>query len=111
MAGWSWEFSDDQQEAERELVRTPLAGLYMAGYQALSSLRLGGIPTAIQSGRLAAGSSARRRPTRLRGDHPATPREAPQGVSPEVVIASEAPRHRERGAAIFKIATSLRSSQ
>lgn len=54
VAGWSWEFSDDQQEAERELVRTPLAGLYMAGYQALSSLRLGGIPTAIQSGQLAA---------------------------------------------------------
>lgn len=54
VAGWSWEFSGGRGEVERELVRTPLAGLYMAGYQAFSSLRLGGIPTAIESGRLAA---------------------------------------------------------
>jgi all-trans-retinol 13,14-reductase len=54
VAGWSWEFGNDREGVERELVRTPLAGLYMAGYQAFSSLRLGGIPTAMESGRLAA---------------------------------------------------------
>ncbi len=54
VAGWSWNYEDNQDYAPRELVRTPIRGLYMAGYQAFSSLFLGGIPTAMESGRRAA---------------------------------------------------------
>jgi all-trans-retinol 13,14-reductase len=57
VAGWSWEHEDGPGSggaARRELVRTPLAGLYMAGYQAFTSLTMGGVPTAMRSGQLAA---------------------------------------------------------
>jgi phytoene dehydrogenase-like protein len=50
VAGWSWDVEDFQDEKPKELVRTPIKGLYMAGYQAFSSLFLGGIPTAMESG-------------------------------------------------------------
>jgi phytoene dehydrogenase-like protein len=54
VAGWSWDFQDFQDSSPRELIRTPVRGLYMAGYQAYSALFLGGIPTAMESGKRAA---------------------------------------------------------
>ena len=56
IAGWSWSWTDagEQEGGVRELVRTPVEGLYMAGYQALSALFLGGVPTAVRSGERAA---------------------------------------------------------
>jgi len=50
VAGWSQDYRDSRDFALRELVRTPISGLYMAGYQALSWLFTGGVPTAIESG-------------------------------------------------------------
>jgi len=54
VAGWSWNYEDFQDEKTRELIRTPIKGLYMAGYQAFSALLIGGIPTAMESGKRAA---------------------------------------------------------
>ena len=56
VAGWSWDYQDDTDYVPRELVRTPIRGLYLAGYQAFSSLFLGGVSTAMESGRRAAES-------------------------------------------------------
>ena len=54
VAGWSWDHQDFRDTTPRELIRTPVRGLYMAGYQAYSALFLGGIPTAMESGKRAA---------------------------------------------------------
>ena len=54
VAGWSWDYEDFHDDQPRELVRTPIKGLYMAGYQAFSALFMGGVPTAMESGRRAA---------------------------------------------------------
>ena len=54
VAGWSWDYEDRPDTRARELVRTPIQGLYMAGYQAFSALFMGGIPTAMESGKRAA---------------------------------------------------------
>ncbi len=54
VAGWSWDYLEDSEEQALELIRTPVAGLYMAGYQAFSMLALGGIPSAMLSGLKAA---------------------------------------------------------
>ncbi len=54
VAGWSWNYEDGSDYRPRELVRTPIQGFYMAGYQAFSALFMGGIPTAMESGRRAA---------------------------------------------------------
>jgi all-trans-retinol 13,14-reductase len=53
VAGWSWNYEDCQDTRPRELVRTPMKGLYMAGYQAFSTIFMGGVPTAIESGKRA----------------------------------------------------------
>jgi phytoene dehydrogenase-like protein len=53
VAGWSWDFEDNPSQSV-ELVRTPVSGLYMAGYQAYSALIMGGVPTALSSGLRAA---------------------------------------------------------
>jgi all-trans-retinol 13,14-reductase len=50
VAGWSWDYEDFHDYQPRELIRTPIKGLYMAGYQAFSALFMGGVPTAIKSG-------------------------------------------------------------
>jgi prolycopene isomerase len=55
VAGWSWDFEDNPNQSV-ELVRTPISGLYMAGYQAYSALFMGGVPTALSSGLRAAES-------------------------------------------------------
>jgi phytoene dehydrogenase-like protein len=54
VAGWSWNYVDCPDYHPRELVRTPINGLYMAGYQAFSALFMGGVPTAMESGKRAA---------------------------------------------------------
>ncbi|MBC7247008.1 MAG: NAD(P)/FAD-dependent oxidoreductase [Actinobacteria bacterium] len=54
VAGWSWDFRDNPSGEARELVRTPIAGLFMAGHQAFSMLAMGGVPSALFSGLRAA---------------------------------------------------------
>jgi prolycopene isomerase len=54
VAGWSWDYQNFKDEQSKELIRTPIKGLYMAGYQAFSALFMGGIPTAMESGKRAA---------------------------------------------------------
>ena len=56
VAGWSWDYGDLPDDQPRELVRTPIERLYMAGYQAFSGLFLGGVPTAVETGFRAAGA-------------------------------------------------------
>jgi all-trans-retinol 13,14-reductase len=51
VASWSWNYEDRPDTRARELVRTPIQGLYMAGYQAFSALFMGGVPTAMESGK------------------------------------------------------------
>jgi phytoene dehydrogenase-like protein len=51
VAGWSWDYEDNRDYRPLELIQTPLRGLYMVGYQAYSALFMGGVPTAIESGR------------------------------------------------------------
>jgi phytoene dehydrogenase-like protein len=54
VAGWSWDYEDFRDDKPKELIRTPIKGLYMAGYQAFSALFMGGVPTAMESGKRAA---------------------------------------------------------
>jgi phytoene dehydrogenase-like protein len=54
VAGWSWDYEDFRDDQPKELIGTPINGLYMAGYQAFSALFMGGIPTAMESGKRAA---------------------------------------------------------
>jgi len=53
VAGWSWDYEDFRDDQPKELIRTPIKGLYMAGYQAFSALFMGGVPTAMESGKRA----------------------------------------------------------
>jgi phytoene dehydrogenase-like protein len=64
VAGWSWNYEDCPDTRPRELVRTPMKGLYMAGYQAFSTIFMGGVPTAMESGKQASQAV-------LQGDGPA----------------------------------------
>lgn len=54
VAGWSWDYGQEVEVTPRDLVETPVPGLYMAGYQAATGLYFGGVPTAVRSGRRAA---------------------------------------------------------
>ncbi len=54
VAGWSWEYLEGSDQEVVELIRTPIPRLYMAGYQAYSTLALGGVPSAMLSGLKAA---------------------------------------------------------
>jgi len=54
VAGWSWDYEDFRDDQPKELILTPIRGLYMAGYQAFSALFMGGAPTAMESGKRAA---------------------------------------------------------
>ena len=51
IAGWSWDYKDFKDNEPKELIQTPIKGLYMAGYQAFSALFMGGVPTAMESGK------------------------------------------------------------
>jgi phytoene dehydrogenase-like protein len=64
VAGWSWNYEDCPDTRPQELVRTPMKGLYMAGYQAFSTIFMGGVPTAMESGKRASQAV-------LQGDKPA----------------------------------------
>jgi all-trans-retinol 13,14-reductase len=65
VAGWSQLHEDVRDYTLRPLVLTPVKGLYMAGHQAFSWLRRGGVPTAVASGARAAAAA-------LLGDGPVT---------------------------------------
>ena len=54
VAGWSWDFGQAVDALPRDLVETPVRGLFMAGYQAATGLYSGGVATAVESGRKAA---------------------------------------------------------
>ena len=54
VAGWSWDYEDTSDYTPLELIQTPVRRLYMCGYQAYSALFMGGVPTAMESGRKAA---------------------------------------------------------
>ena len=54
VAGWSWDYEDFRDAQPKELILTPIRGFYMAGYQAFSALFMGGVPTAMMSGKGAA---------------------------------------------------------
>ena len=54
IAGWSWEAGTSAGLPGRILVRTPVPGLLVAGAYATTELVLGGVPTALFTGSLAA---------------------------------------------------------
>lgn len=54
IAGWSWAARSPAGPASGTLVRTPVPGLLVAGAYASTELILGGVPTALSTGRLAA---------------------------------------------------------
>jgi phytoene dehydrogenase-like protein len=54
IAGWSWEAGTSAGLPGRVLVRTPVPGLLVAGAYATTELVLGGVPTALFTGSLAA---------------------------------------------------------
>lgn len=56
VAGWSWDYEDFRDAQPKELIGTPIQGLYMTGHQAFSALFMGGLPTAMESGKRAAQS-------------------------------------------------------
>ena len=60
VAGWSWDYEDFRDDQPKELIGTPINGLYMAGYQAFSALFMGGVPTAMESGKRAARAALQR---------------------------------------------------
>ncbi len=54
LAGWTWSVKNEMSLGGKILVETPIPNLYMAGIYAASELFLGGIPTAMYTGSLAA---------------------------------------------------------
>lgn len=54
LAGWTWDVKNMQSITNKLLIRTCIPNLLMAGIYAASELFLGGIPTAIHTGCLAA---------------------------------------------------------
>ncbi len=56
IAGWSWSAEESGRIPAKILVRTPVPGLFMAGIYAAAELFLGGVPTALYTGNLAADS-------------------------------------------------------
>jgi phytoene dehydrogenase-like protein len=54
IAGWTWSAEYERALGRKLLIETPVEHLLMAGIYAASELFLGGIPTALQTARLAA---------------------------------------------------------
>lgn len=54
LAGWTWTVKNEESLGGKILVETPILNLFMAGIYASSELFLGGVPTAIFTGSLAA---------------------------------------------------------
>ncbi len=54
LAGWTWSVKNEKALGGKILVETPIANLLMAGIYAASELFLGGVPTALHTGIMAA---------------------------------------------------------
>ncbi len=54
IAGWTWDTKNKHAMGNKLLIRTPIPNLLMAGIYAASELFLGGVPTAVHTGCLAA---------------------------------------------------------
>jgi phytoene dehydrogenase-like protein len=54
IAGWTWSSEEAKQLPAKLMIETPIQGLLMAGIYAASELFLGGVPTAMHTGSLAA---------------------------------------------------------
>jgi prolycopene isomerase len=54
IAGWTWDVKSEPTQGGKILVVTPVPGLLMAGIYAASELFMGGVPTAMYTGSLAA---------------------------------------------------------
>lgn len=54
IAGWTWGAKNKHITGNKLLIRTPIPNLLMAGIYAASELFLGGVPTAVHTGCLAA---------------------------------------------------------
>jgi phytoene dehydrogenase-like protein len=57
IAGWSWSAEAAESLPGKILVETPIPGLFMAGIYAATELFLGGVPTALFTGSLAAAAA------------------------------------------------------
>jgi len=56
IAGWTWSVKNEEALGGKILVVTPVPNLLMTGIYAASELFLGGVPTAMYTGSLAADS-------------------------------------------------------
>jgi phytoene dehydrogenase-like protein len=65
LAGWTWDAKNMQTMGNKLLIRTPIPNLLMAGIYAASELFLGGIPTAVHTGCMAAGFICEKKETAL----------------------------------------------
>ncbi len=54
LAGWTWSVKNEKALGGKILVETPIANLLMAGIYAASELFIGGVPTALYTGLMAA---------------------------------------------------------
>lgn len=54
LAGWTWRVKERELLGQKILVKTPIPNVFMAGVYAAAELFLGGVPTAIHTGCLAA---------------------------------------------------------
>ena len=54
IAGWTWSAESSRAFQGKLLVETPVENLYLAGIYAATELFLGGVPTALYTGELAA---------------------------------------------------------
>lgn len=54
LAGWTWSVKNEKDLGGKILVETPIPNLLMAGIYAASELFLGGVPTALHTGAMAA---------------------------------------------------------
>jgi all-trans-retinol 13,14-reductase len=54
LAGWAWSVKNEKSFGGKILVETPIPNVFMAGIYAAMELFLGGVPTAIHTGSLAA---------------------------------------------------------
>jgi phytoene dehydrogenase-like protein len=55
IAGWTWDVKNKNITGSKLMIRTPMPNLLMVGIYAASELFLGGVPTAIHTGCIAAG--------------------------------------------------------
>ena len=61
IAGWTWDVKNKNITGSKLMIRTPIPNLLMVGIYAASELFLGGVPTAIHTGCIAAGLIGKKR--------------------------------------------------